>query len=462
MIGILLCLASAAFVSRMATRGLGNAVGAVLAVGYAYGILRARVNDSFCHFVFDAAVVSLYATQFWGPRATTNVRSRAVMPWIGLLIAWPLFVFFIPLQHIFIQAVGLRAAVFFLPCVLIGARCEREDADVISRWLVVLNVGAFAFAVGEYLIGLESFYPRNQVTQLIYYSHDVGTNMSHRIPATFPNAHAYAGTMVATLPFLLVHWQRTVGVRARILASSAILATSLAVFMAAARQPVVILFLEMAIVGLTVRLTPRMKAGILALGCIVGVLVAQTERFQRFLTLRDTDMVAERVVGSVNMTFFDVLEEYPLGAGLGSAVGTSVPYFLWEYQSRPQIGMENEYGRIAVEQSLIGLGLWLAFIVSTLRHRWSPLSPEWALGTRMMKVFVIASWGTAFIGTGMLTSIPSTAVLLFEMGLLWREPAAVPSRNARSSGARALVTVPERAIERPGLPGTSGLERQDG
>jgi len=99
--------------------------------------------------------------------------------------------------------------------------------------------------------------------------------------------------------------------------------------------------------------------------------------------------------------------------------------------------MENEYGRIALEQSLVGLAVWMWFIANTLMRRWVPISKEWALGTRLMKALVVVSWGSAFIGTGMLTAIPQTPLLLFVMGLLWRaravpvaQPAPVLSRAA--------------------------------
>ncbi|HZU97476.1 MAG TPA: hypothetical protein VFF73_12320 [Planctomycetota bacterium] len=447
MIGALLCIASILFVQRMASRGLGTAIGAVLLVGYAYGIVRARVNDAFSHFVFDAAMLALYAGQFGRSGRASTDRSRAVMPWVILLITWPVFVFCAPLQHVFIQLVGLRAAVFFLPLILLGSRCEREDVDTVSRWLVVLNLVAFSFAVAEYFIGLEPFYPRNLVTLIIYRSHDIGAMGSHRIPGTFANAHSYAGTMVGTLPFLLVRWQSDSGPR-KFLASCSIVATSFAVFMAGARLPVVILFLELGLVLFALRLTPRMKASIAAFGCIVAWLVAQSERFQRFLTLQDTEAVAERVSGSINMGFFEMLLNYPLGGGLGSAAGTSIPYFLAEFQSGPQIGMENEYGRIALEQSIVGLALWLGFVTKTVTHRWAPVSREWALGTKIMRVCVAATWAASFIGTGTLTSIPGTAVLLFEMGLLWRESAARPSLTSVPRERPSQVP-PGDALDRP-------------
>jgi hypothetical protein len=217
-----------------------------------------------------------------------------------------------------------------------------------------------------------------------------------------------------------------------VLYSAAIVCSSFGVFMTGARLPVVILFIQLGLVFTTVKLPPRLKAGIVAFGAVVAVFVAQDPRFQRFLTLRNTEYVANRLGWSVNMNFLEMLVTYPAGAGLGSAAGTSIPYFLMDLQTRPQIGMENEYGRIAVEQSLVGLALWVMFIGKTVARRWTPVSKDWALGMRLMKVLVFVSWASALIGTGMLTAIPQTPLLLFTMGLLWRaRPRPVPTPRIR-------------------------------
>ena len=72
-------------------------------------------------------------------------------------------------------------------------------------------------------------------------------------------------------------------------------------------------------------------------------------------------MVAARVGGSVNEGFFDAVSQYPLGNGLAGG-GTSVPYFLQDRMEALPHGPENEYARIASEQGVIGLLLWLGFV----------------------------------------------------------------------------------------------------
>ena len=197
--------------------------------------------------------------------------------------------------------------------------------------------------------------------------------------------------------------------------------------MAGARLPVVLLFAELAFIASRTQVPVKFKMAIGVFGLIVAGLVAQSERFQRFLSLRNTEYVADRVSWSVNMSFFDMILTYPFGAGLGSAVGTSVPYFLQSLQTMPPVGMESEYGRITVEQSLVGLAIWLYFIVKTLTRRTRPVAPNWALATQLMKAYIALMWTSAFIGTGTLMSIPQTALMLMQMGVIWQHrPRTVP------------------------------------
>jgi hypothetical protein len=51
-----------------------------------------------------------------------------------------------------------------------------------------------------------------------------------------------------------------------------------------------------------------------------------------------------------------------------------------------------------------------------------------------MRAFVLVSWGTAFIGTGMLAAIPGTPLLLLQMGILGHSP--LPQPMAAPSSAR--------------------------
>jgi hypothetical protein len=237
--------------------------------------------------------------------------------------------------------------------------------------------------------------------------------------------------MVAALPFLFARWQALGTPRAeKAFFAAAIVASTLGIFMTGARLPVAILFIELAVLAISMKLPLRVFVGLAALGSVVGYVVAASERLQRFTTLSDTEFVAERLSWSVNAGLVDLLADYPLGAGLGSAAGTSIPYFLQDLVGM-QIGLENEYARIAMELSPIGLVIWAGFIVWAITRRQPPVSRDWILGANIMRAFVVVSWATAFIGTGMLTAIPGTALLLLQMGILGqsRLPRPMPARR---------------------------------
>ena len=129
--------------------------------------------------------------------------------------------------------------------------------------------------------------------------------------------------------------------------------------------------------------------------------------------------------------------------GWGPSAGTSIPYFLADMAPEP-IGMENEYGRILVDQGWVGLGGWLAFLV-WLFVRPPPSRPAdpWRIGVVLMYSLTLAFWVSAFIGTGMLSSVPGTVLLLTQMGVL--------------VGVRARGAVPEAVSIRPGAPSEGGF-----
>jgi len=64
------------------------------------------------------------------------------------------------------------------------------------------------FAGIEFFVGVEPFFPRNEVTYLIYKSKDIAGHTAYRIPSFFNNSHSYAGAVMVTLPLLLGLWSR--------------------------------------------------------------------------------------------------------------------------------------------------------------------------------------------------------------------------------------------------------------
>lgn len=458
MSGLYLTLAASICAYVAGRRSLGHGMIAVLTAGFFYGILRARYPDGWSHFIFDAAVLGFYFAQFGTQNSSLDQRAQFhVRPWLVFLIGWPVVLLCIPWSHPAIQLVGLRSAIYFLPFMLIGARASESDLVLLCRGLVVLNVICFGFAILEFWHGIESFYPRNQVTELIYRSNDVTEHSAYRIPATFPNAHAFAGTMLLTVPLLAGRvLMQSANYRERQFTVLALVMTLLGIFIAATRLPIVSLFAQLAILVVRLRARWTMICVGICIAGIVGLVVASDRRLQRFTTLSDSDYMAQRVHSSANLGALEMIVDRPFGVGLGNAVGTSIPFFLTRFQEGEQIGAENEFVRISLEQGIIGLLIWLAFIIATATRRVQPVSPPWTLTTQWLQISVIVSWATGWIGCGLLTSIPSTVLLLFATGVVMRYECRPDAVAVVGAGAGAGSPSADGAIADLG-PGRSPL-----
>ncbi len=445
--GATLCLVSFVVAAAFSRKSLASALGFTLAVGCVYGWLRANFLDGLTHFCFDAALCGLYVGSLPRLRFVRRERAGRVTLWTGVLVGWPLMVVllspFLEAQHVFVQLAGLRNAVLFAPLLLLGGAIADEDLNRFASWAEWCVVGASCFAIAELILGVERFFPANEVTRVIYASNDIEGGF-FRIPASFTSAHAYGGTMVALIPLLL---GRLEVVRPRRwLTLAAIALASLGVFACGARLPVVLF--GFVLVGSLIQLRRKPFALLMLTVSMaaVGYSVSQSSRLRRFETLGDPEMVSDRVSGSVNMSFWDILSDSPMGKGLGSAVGTSVPFFLADY-ARPPVGIESEFGRLLLEEGLPGLLLWLAFVSSTL---WFSAWEVRRGGSRSagMWIFCAGSWASGLVGTGLLASIPSTMILMVYLGRLSRAGGPILAepfghwlrvrRNSASSDEREL------------------------
>jgi hypothetical protein len=223
------------------------------------------------------------------------------------------------------------------------------------------------------------------------------------------------------------------------LLSMAILSSGLGVFMGASRSQALTLFLMLGLTFLMGHLSVKVILRVAVAVAIVGWIIANNPRLQRFTTLSDTDAVQERFNYSygINQSLFDVAIKYPMGNGLGGG-GTSVPYFLQD-RLRDPVTLENEYARILLEDGIPGLLIWIAFIawamVSPLPRRDNP----WRLALRLARVYLAIVFTFAVTGTGMLNSTPGTAFLLMLVGwvstarfALVAQKTAQPDRVART------------------------------
>jgi hypothetical protein len=403
-------------------RSLGLGILGMIAVGYFNGVIRANFLSVHTTFMFDGAVLGLYLGFFagWSREAAALLRGSAGK-WIIVLIAWPALLTLVPVNDYLVQLVAFRATVWFLPVLLIASCLRAHDLDAVARGLPVLNLMALGGGIYVYQFGIESLYPQNAVTEIIYKSRDVAGYQYHRVPSFFLSAHAYGGAMLFSLPLLVDRlFGRRVAVLDRLLAGLGIAAAVIGILMCAARVPVVVFGVMMAIAWVVTRFSPII--GAIALGlAAAGISVAVTdERLQRAMTLEDTELVSDRVRASANVSFIELMGDYPAGAGMGSSFGTSIPYFLAD-RAPVAIGLENEYSRILIDQGLVGLALWITFLIWLL-HRPPPvrLDVPWGMGVALMFALVLTNWLTAFLGAGTLSSVPGSVLLLTQMGVLVR------------------------------------------
>ena len=416
MMSIALCLLCCAFCFQAAKRSLVAGICAVLFVGYAYGIVRANLPDGFSHLLFDSAVLGLYAAQLWKPQPLWQVaRSEDLRNWIVVLIAWPVLLFFSLKQDPLIQVVGLRGNIFLLPFIVFGARLTGDDIYKLALWLSVCNLAAGVVAAVQFFVGVEPFFPRNPVTEIIYRSKDLADYTAYRIPASFSSAHAYAGTMVMTIAIIAGGWvQRHYGKWQARLMGAALVMSMLGVFMSATRVNALILFALVITTVFTVKLPGGYRFRYLIVLAAVAYVVAGEERLQRFRTLQDPEFLSERLVGSVNLTFFELAGKYPLGNGLGGG-GTSVPHFLQNRISNV-VTMENEYARILLELGLPGLMMWVLFIGWIFTRRHVRRTDMFHFGRRLAYVACACAFGMGLIGVGLFTSVPATTLTFLMTG----------------------------------------------
>ncbi len=445
MIGLALCALSFALCYNIARSSLAKGIGVMLVVGYLYGITRANIDSAFVHFWFDFSLLGLYAAQLWrGNDRGDPVRNSQLLQWLFLLMLWPTILALMPLEPLPIALVGLRSNIFFLPLILLGARLTEGDLQEIGSWLIWLNLMALAFGLAEYLLGIKAFFPENAKTFTIYASSDVGEERFHRIPSCFSVAHAYGGTMVMSIPFLFGAWvQPCLGHLKKLLCVAGLLAALFGVMLSATRINFIAMVIAMLVANTTVRIRPAQRVAFVLVLVVVGVVVAENSRLQRFTTLKQTDYVRSRVKESVNEGFWDLLRKYPMGNGLAGG-GTSIPYFL-QHLAKNNTPMENEFARILMEQGVVGLALMICFVIWVVT-RGSPVAPpmqqqstSWGGGRRVARACALSLLATGMIGIGLFVSIPQSVLLFLCIGWV-----AAGAPWVVFSAQEAQVAVPPR------------------
>lgn len=399
----------------LAKKSLTRGIGACLAIGYFFGIVRANLPETASYFIFDAAVLGLYCGQLPSSlRRPDTQNSRHLKHWITLLVLWPLVLFFVPQQDYLVQLVGLRGNIFLLPFVLLGSQINDGEAKDLALWLSTLNALVTLVGFAEFSVGITRFFPQNQLTYMIFHSSDVGSG-SFRIPSTFSNAHSFGGMMVLSVPWIAGAWTRHRGPsRHNYLLLAGLVAAVLGVLMSAARVDFIILALLIIVLTVSAQLKARYRVAWLFILATIACVVVSNDRLQRFTTLDSPEILTTRLSWGLNDNLFHAFADHPFGVGLGGG-GTSMPSFLEDRVERPVL-LESELGRIALETGLVGLASWLAFVCWVFARCGPERDDPWRLGKRLARYCCLAFFLTGFIGTGLMTAIPSSAVLLMSLG----------------------------------------------
>jgi hypothetical protein len=385
-----------------------------IAVGYVFGVLKANIFDLYSYFIWDSSVLGFYASFFSRHVSQEELdRTHGLRMWVTAFMVWPVILTLVPVQYPLIQLVGLRANIFLLPFLLIGTRLKPEEFNKLAFAVAVLNLAALGVGTIEYFAGVEQFFPRNQVTEIIYKSKDVAGFTAFRIPAFFANPHSYAGTMVMTLPILFGAWVRERIAWHQNLLSAGMMAALLGVLLAASRTHMVMLCAVVVFVLINGKLKSLGRVSLIMMLLFVAGIVSNSERLQRFTTLFDSESVAERITGSINLPFLDAALEYPFGIGMGGG-GTSIPYFLHDEIIQP-VAAENEYARIMLEEGVLGLVMWVGFVAWIATRRSDPRMQH-SLGRSAARFVTVGYFVMACLGTGLMTSVPQSLLLMLCAG----------------------------------------------
>ncbi len=419
-----------------ARRSLANGLGVCLLCGYVYGVLRSNYLDGFAQFIFDASVLGLYAARLGPrliPRGSQNLRT--LFAWVIALVAWPTFLLLLPYDPFLINLVGLRVAIYFVPVLLVGIQLKGSDVAGLASWLAALNLAALAAAVYEVRYGIESLYPRNAVTYLIYAT-AIGEESTHRIPSIFPTAAAYGGAMTLSVPFLVFGLNRPLSKPRIILLLGGIGAAGAGLLLCSCRSPVLL-----SVSGLAFFLLLQGKASLrpkyLLLGAALVPAIGYTMaygggRAERFLELADVQELTSRAAHVNELDILGAMVLYPFGNGLAGTTSITIPYFLRDVANNRLVpGVESEYFRIVYTQGIPGVILWAGFLVwffaRPLRAEERPREPSYYYFYALaLPCFLLASRGV-----GLLNGVPGNCLLLLGMGAFLR--ATVPSPRAAAA-----------------------------
>ena len=392
-------------------------IGFGLFVGSFYGIIRANYPGFMGYFFFDATLIGIYMGCLVNRPFMARPTPREITKWLIPMLIWPCLLIWVE-GNILVSLVGLRAAVFFPLFVLLGMRLDSDELLTIGRFLALAAIAATIFAGLESQRGVDQFYPRNDVTALIYNSNDVVVEGKHylRIPAIFANAASYAAAMVIFVP-MMVHGLERERPWLKPLFAVGLVCCVLGVFISTSRSAVAYLGFTAIYVLLrnpTILFNRYLTPVALALTLLAYNFVEDNPRFHRFKSLGDEDVITERVAASnEGISLIDMAIEYPFGGGL-ALTGVSIPKFI--KRTTPSIVTENEYARIIGTQGIPGfiliMGFFLRCIMAGLKRHPGMSSITSDATTGILIITLISG----FIGVGAFAGVPAAAALFLILG----------------------------------------------
>jgi hypothetical protein len=190
-------------------------------------------------------------------------------------------------------------------------------------------------------------------------------------------------------------------------------AAMIGVFLGASRTHMIVFFCVSVLATVAFKLRTVARVGLVVMLIFTAWLVFNNERLQRFSTLYDSEFIASRISSSLDFPVVEAALEYPFGVGLGGG-GTSIPYFLQNQIVQPVVA-ENEYVRIMREEGVLGVVLWIAFIIWLLTRQ-SAMDLQVAPGRKLARFVSMVYFAMACLGTGMLTSVPHSSLMLAAAG----------------------------------------------
>jgi hypothetical protein len=427
-LAISLCALGFVISYGLARRSIGHGLGAAFIGGYFYGILRVNITEAAAQLVFDVSLVGVYLACFQQSLSQDlQNKTSTLRAWCIFLVGWPLVLTVAPFGHLIIQLVGLRNAAFFVPMLLVATRFTQGEFCTFGRWLAVLNLVALTFAFMEYVLGVEAFFPRNPLSEIIYRS--TAGEGSLRIPATFANAHCFGGAMVCSLPFLFGAYLYNPSSKWSPILIAGFVAACMGILLSSTRSNIVYAVGSLAVLFVRHR-------GLLAQRAIVGLLVITVPAIAYFLSVGDArihryemiqvaDFMEGGRVGNISYIIeivdftTDCALKNPLGAGLAS--GVSIPNFLLEYLpprfDQPVI-KESEFARIAITQGVVGVLAWFGFLIWLFGANRAPGTKQTKSTYSFMYFLTLMIVASGIWCVGVLAAVPMAAMVYLMMGFI--------------------------------------------